>query len=388
MATHVTYRRPTWQLSTPPLSISVLGILGFLTLMGAAAGLARLFVGLGMTTNLSDSVPWGIWIGFDFSLIAISGAGFTMAAVGHILHLHRFEAAVRPALFAGFLGYVAVLLLLVLDLGRPDRFYHFLLFWNLHSPLFEISWCVLLYSTVLVIEVSPDILDKLGWQRLRRIPLAIMPVACIIGVTLSTLHQSTLGTLYVNMPHRLHPLWYTPFMPVLFFISSIMAGLSVAIVVYRIAIRMHNAPEDMGVCTGLSKGVAGAAVLYLLVKFGLLWWEGKLPLLFVGDAVTRAWWTEVIIGVLIPLTMILIPQLRRLSITMWVAPLLVILGVAMNRFNATMIGQTPAWTSVWSYTPHLLEWLTTIGILSGAALAWYLAVRLFVNFDQYRHQHE
>ncbi|MCC6170107.1 MAG: polysulfide reductase NrfD [Caldilineaceae bacterium] len=383
MATTVTYRRPTWQLSAPPTAFPVLGILAGLTVIGVVAGVTRLLTGMGMTTSLTDSVPWGVWIGFDFALIAFSGAGFTMAFVGHILHLHRFEAAVRPALFAGFLGYVAVLMLLLLDLGRPDRFYNFLLYWNLHSPLFEICWCVLLYATVLVIEVSPDLLDRLGWQRLRRIPLAIMPVVCIIGVTLSTLHQSTLGTLYVNMPHRLNALWYSPFMPVLFFTSSVMAGLSVAIVVYRITVRIHNKDEDLGVCTGLSVGVGGAAVVYLLVKLGLLWWEGKLPLLFAASDVTSAWWLEVIVGVLIPLFLLLIPQLRRQSVVQWVAPLLVILGVGMNRFNATLTGQTPPWNQSAIYSPHLLEWLSTIGILSGVALVWYLAMRYLVKFEQH-----
>lgn len=381
MATNVTYRRPAWQIATPSTAFAVLGILGCLTLMGVAAGVTRLLTGMGMTTALSDSVPWGIWIGFDFALIAFSGAGFTMAFVGHILHLHRFEAALRPALFAGFLGYVAVLMLLLLDLGRPDRFYNFLLYWNLHSPLFEICWCVLLYTTVLVVEVSPDLLDMLGWQRLRRIPLAIMPAVCIIGVTLSTLHQSTLGTLYVNMPHRLHALWYSPFMPVLFFTSSVMAGLSVAIIAYRVTARIHNKDEDLGVCTGLSVGVAGATVFYLLVKMGLLWWEGKLPLLAVNDRVTWAWWSELIVGVFIPLILLLVPHLRRQSLVQWVAPLLVILGVGMNRFNATLTGQTPAWTNTWAYSPHLLEWLSTIGILSGVALVWYLAVRYLVKFE-------
>lgn len=383
MATTITYRRPTWQLSTPSTAFTVLGILASLTVIGVVAGVARLLTGMGMTTSLTDTVPWGIWIGFDFALIAFSGAGFTMAFVGHILHLHRFEAAVRPALFAGFLGYVAVLMLLLLDLGRPDRFYNFLLYWNLHSPLFEICWCVLLYSTVLVIEVSPDILDWLGWQRLRRIPLAIMPVVCIIGVTLSTLHQSTLGTLYVNMPHRLNALWYSPFMPVLFFTSSVMAGLSVAIVVYRVATRMHNKEEDLGVCTGLSVGVGAAALFYLLFKMGLLWWEGKLPLLLVTDGVTTAWWIEVIVGVIIPIILLLVPQLRRQSVVQWVAPLLVILGVGMNRFNATLTGQTPPWNQTAVYSPHLLEWLSTIGILAGVALLWYLAVRYLVSFDRH-----
>lgn len=121
MATNVSYHRPTWQITTPTPAVTIMGILGFMTLIGVAAGIARLFAGLGMTTSLSDSVSWGIWIGFDFTMIALAGSGFTIAFVGHILHLHRFEAAVRPALFAGFLLYTGVLLILVLDLGRPDR---------------------------------------------------------------------------------------------------------------------------------------------------------------------------------------------------------------------------------------------------------------------------
>ncbi len=385
MATNVsTYRRSTsWQLPTPSLSWYVLGILGFLTIIGVVAGVARLLAGLGMTTTLTDQVPWGIWIGFDFTLIALAGAGFTMAAVGHILHLHRFEAAVRPALFAGFLGYVGVLLILVLYLGRPDRFYNFILSWNFNSPLFEICWCVLLYTTVLILEVSPDLLNRFGLQRFSKIPLAIMPAVCIAGVTLSTLHQSTLGTLYVNMPHRLHALWYTPFLPVLFYTSSIMAGLSVAIVVYRIAARINGKQEDLSVCSGLSVGVAGATLVFLLVKFGLLWWEGKLPLLLVGDTITRTWWIEIIVGAILPLILLTIPKLRRHSLTLWVAPLLVILGLGMNRFNATLAGQTPPWVTSWAYTPHLYEWLSTIGILAGVALAWYLAMRYVVRFGEH-----
>lgn len=133
----------------------VIGVLGFITFAGIVAGVGRLVLGLQASTTLNDTYPWGIWIGFDFGLIAFAGAGFTMAAVVHVFNLERFHAALRPALLVGLLGYVGVLALLVLDLGRPDRFYHFILYWNLHSPLFEISWCVLLYTTVLVIEVSP-----------------------------------------------------------------------------------------------------------------------------------------------------------------------------------------------------------------------------------------
>ena len=156
-----------------------------------------------------------------------------MAAVVHVLHLNKYQPALRPAILAGLLGYTAVLLLLVLDLGRPDRFYHFIIFWNVHSPLFEISWCILLYTTVLCIETSPYLFERLNREWLVRLAYGLMVPVTIIGVTLSTLHQSTLGTLFLNMPHRLDALWYTPILPLLFFISSIMAGLSLATIAYK-----------------------------------------------------------------------------------------------------------------------------------------------------------
>ena len=233
----------------------LLGVLAFLALMGVTAGVGRLFMGLKDATTLSDGVSWGIWIGFDFGLIAFAGAGFTMAAVVHIFHLEQFHKALRPALLVGLLGYMAVLALLVLDLGRWDRFYHFLLYFNLHSPLFEISWCVLLYSTVLMIEVSPDFLRFLPWKWPARTAAAIIVPVSIIGVTLSTLHQSTLGTLYLNMPYRLHPLWYTPILPILFYVSSIMAGLSLGILAYLAACKLRGVKAEARIGAGLGKGL-------------------------------------------------------------------------------------------------------------------------------------
>ena len=232
----------------------LLGILGFLAVMGVTAGIGRLFMGLQASTTLSDDISWGIWIGFDFGLIAFAGAGFTMAAVVHIFHLEQFHTALRPALLVGLLGYMGVLALLVLDLGRWDRFYHFLLYFNLHSPLFEISWCVLLYSTVLLIEVSPDFLRFLPWRWPAQAAKAIIVPVSIIGVTLSTLHQSTLGTLYLNMPHRLHALWYTPMLPMLFYVSSIMAGLSLGILAYLAACKLRGVKAEAGSAPGWARG--------------------------------------------------------------------------------------------------------------------------------------
>jgi Ni/Fe-hydrogenase subunit HybB-like protein len=355
----------------------IAGGLGFLTLLGLAAGVGRLLIGMGSTTALSDVYPWGIWIGFDFALIAFSGVGFTMAFVVHVLHLHRFQPVLRPAILAGLFGYVAVLMLLLLDLGRPDRFYNFLLYYNLHSPLFEICWCVLLYTTILVIEVSPDGLAWLPWKWPIRLVYRIMTPVTIIGVTLSTLHQSTLGTLYLNMPHRLHPLWFTPILPLLFYVSSIVAGVSLGIVAYKIAVAVRGGEEDRGIAQGLGKGLVWVAALYAALRLGEVVYAGKLPMLLEFDALSRLWISEMLFSAAIPMALFGLPALRRQGWVSWVAPLSALLGVGMNRFNATLAAQLLPEGSV--YIPSLLEWASTIGIIAGAMLGWYLAVRLLMG---------
>ncbi len=358
-----------------PLLVS----LAFLTLLGLLAGVTRLVLGLGATTGLSDAYPWGLWIGFDFLLIALSGAGFTMAAAGHILHIRSVQEAVRPAILTGLMGYVSVLLLLVLDLGRPDRFYHFILFWNVHSPLFEISWCVLLYTTVLLIETSPYACERLGWTRPVRWFLRLLTPLTVVGVTLSTLHQSTLGTLYLNMPHRLHPLWYTPLLPLLFYVSSILAGLGVSLLSYRVAVRVAGRREAPEVVAGLMQGMAIVGALYLALRIGEVVVAGKWPLLWPEQTMARLWWLEVGLGGMVPWLLVLRPRWRQRPSLTWLVPLLIILGIGANRFNATWFAQTPPQGG--HYWPHPLEWFSTLGVLAGAALAWYLGIRLLVIFE-------
>ena len=368
-------------LSSPVESLNLrwqdwlVGVLAFLTFAGLVAGIGRLLMGMGATTQLNDSYSWGIWIGFDFSMIAFAGAGFTIAAVVHIFHLERFHSALRPALLTGLLGYVAVLLLLVLDLGRPDRFYHFLLYWNMHSPLFEISWCVLLYSTVLMIEVSPDILRRLPWRwPLRVVGWLMLPVT-IIGVTLSTLHQSTLGTLYLNMPHRLHALWYTPVLPVLFYVSSIMAGLSLGALGYRFAKRVRGEPENKAIANGLVTGAVVLGAVYAIAKFVEIVVAGEVGLL--ASNMGMLWLGELLLGVGLPVLLWSVPAWRRLDAVQWLTPILIAASVLLNRFDATLFAQVlPAGAA--SYSPHILEWISTIGILAGAFLAWMLAVRFLL----------
>jgi Ni/Fe-hydrogenase subunit HybB-like protein len=305
-----------------------------------------------------------------------------------VLHREQYHDAVRPAILAGLAGYVAVLLLLVLDLGRPDRFYNFIIFWNVHSPLFEISFCVLLYTTVLILEVTPFLLERLNRplsKRVLRLLQSAMPVIAVVGVTLSSLHQSTLGTLYLNMPHRLHPLWYTPLLPLLFFVSSILAGLSLATLTYMGSTRILGLPAKREIVTGLPRLAAWVGVFYLALKLGDLLVSGEIALLWSAGAYSFWWWVEVGVGLMLPIALLLIPSLRRRPWVSVTAPLLLLFGVMMNRFNATMFGQIlpPGVT----YSPSLIEWLSTIGIIGAGVMAWLLGVRFLAIFDRKGAEH-
>jgi Ni/Fe-hydrogenase subunit HybB-like protein len=377
----VTPKRATQPLANPKLIDAPVLILGALTVIGAIAGLWRMATGLGATTALTDEIPWGIWIGFDFTLIAFSGAAFTMAGVVYIFRQGQFKPALRSAVLTGLLGYTAVLVLLVLDLGRPDRFYHFLIFWNVHSPLFEICWCVLLYTTVLTIEVSPQIFERLNkpeWAH--RVHRAIIPVA-IVAVTLSSLHQSTLGTLYLNMPYRLTALWYTPLLPVLFFVSSVVAGLGMAALSYRVAAAATGQPVEPRVYTGLARGAGWVALVYLVLKLGEILIVGEGAALIAFDAMSRRMWLELAL-LIIPVALLLTPRLRDWPAARSWGVLMLLVHVLLNRFNATLFAQTSPAGSL--YTPHPAEWLSTIGVLTAAMLAWLLGVRILSVFEKSR----
>jgi Ni/Fe-hydrogenase subunit HybB-like protein len=359
----------------------VIGVLSLLLLVGIFAAVGRLYVGLGESTALSDRYPWGIWIGFDFLLIAFSGVGFTMAGLVHVFRQEKYHDVVRPAVLAGLMGYSAVLAILLLDLGRFDRFYHFLIFWNPHSPLFEICWCVLLYTTVLMIEVSPSIFERLKWERpIRWVVRAMLPVA-IVGVTLSSLHQSTLGTLYLNMPHRLNALWYTPVLPLLFFTSSVMAGLALAIIVYAIAARISDQEPKSDILSGLGKIMGWVTLLYLVLKLGDILVAGELSALFAFDRMSTLMWIELGVCALLPAALLLIPGVRERKSSIYGGAILILLGVLANRFNATLFGQSLP-SAGGTYSPSIIEWLTTLGIIAGAIVAWYFGVRLLTMFDE------
>ena len=200
-------------------------IFAAIMLSGLYATWLRVMYGLGGSTNLSDKFPWGLWIAFDVMCgVGLAAGGFTLVAVVHIFNLERYKPVLRPAVLTAFLGYTLVVVGLLYDLGRPDRLWHPLVMWNPRSVMFEVAWCVTLYTTVLFLEFLPMVFEKFGWHKplawIHKISVPLM----ILGVLLSTLHQSSLGSLFLIVPEKLYPLWYTPILPLLFYISAIGGG--------------------------------------------------------------------------------------------------------------------------------------------------------------------
>ncbi len=373
-----------WKKPSPRGQV-VLGVLGALTLLGLVTGLYRLAVGLGSTTNLSDAYPWGIWIGFDFALIAFSGGAFTLCGIIVIFNQTRCRAVERLVILTGWLGYVSVLVILLVDLGRPDRFYHFIIYPNIHSPLFEICWCVLLYTAVLTLEFAPAVFEGLRRPDIAHALHRFMVPIAIVGVTLSMLHQSTLGTLYVAMPNKLHTLWHSGLLPIFFLISSVGMGLSTVILVTLIAHKAFGrkiSEETMGILKAMAKASVFVWLIYLGLKIEDLALAGQLDALFAFDTQSVWFLAELIIGVILPVALFAHPRARTSQTWLAVAATLCMIGVGLNRFNTVLTGQTVVEGA--SYTPHWMEVTTQIGVLAAVILAWYLAASFLPIFEEDR----
>lgn len=309
--------------------------LAALMVFGLSVALYRLYAGLAVTTNLSDAYPWGLWIGFDLFGVAFSGGAFTLAAIVYIFQMHEFHPAVRPTVLTGLVGYGSVLVILVMDLGRWDRFYHFRIFPNINSALFEVSWCILLYTLVLISEFSPVVCQKFGWERLGRFMKKIALPLVIVGVTLSTLHQSSLGSLFVVMSERLHPLWYTPFIPLLFFVSSVAAGLAMVIGGATVSRWVFKRTLPRNLVAELGWFLPWVLGFYFILKIGELLAAGELGLLAANDFYSALFLTELAVGVVAPLVLFSFAAIRRSRNWALFGAILVLLGVFINRFSVT-----------------------------------------------------
>ena len=248
-----------------PTFWSVVG--AFLMLSGVVAAVMRYSLGLGATTNLVDTFPWGIWIGIDILVgVGLAAGGFTIAATVYILNLERFRPILRPTILTAFLGYVLVICGLMVDLGRPWAIWHAIIMWNPHSVMFEVAWCVMLYTTVLALEFSPVVLERFRLRRALKVIRAVTIPLVVLGVVLSTLHQSSLGSLFLIIPSRMHPLWYSNIIPFLFIISCVAAGLAMTIFESFLSSRAFGREVELPLLTDLARVVVVVLGLYFTVR--------------------------------------------------------------------------------------------------------------------------
>jgi Ni/Fe-hydrogenase subunit HybB-like protein len=349
----------------------------------AAAGLSvaayRLYAGLGVTTNLSKAFPWGIWISFDLSTVAFSGGAFTLAALVYVFHLHELHSAVRPTVLAGLIGYSSVLLILFMDLGRWDRFYHFLIYPNLNSALFEVSWCIMLYSTILIYELSPVLLKNSRWSgAIKIIEKWTIPMV-IAGVTLSTLHQSSLGTLFIVMSPRLHPLWHSMLLPVFFLISSLAAGLAMVIGGAILSYWIFKRTLAENVQAELAWFIPWILGIYLVMKVGELEITDELHLLFSSGQYSALYLTELALLV-VPIILFALKRVRHSRGWSLTGTAFVLAGVVLNRFNASWFAIKPVAGEM--YSPSWMEVAILIGVLATAVLAYSLVAHYFPLFEE------
>ena len=334
----------------------------------------RFTKGLGAATNLSDQFPWGIWIGFDVLCgVGLAAGGFTLAAIVYVFHCDRFHAVLRPSILTAFLGYALVAVALLFDLGKPYNIWHPLVMWNPHSVMFEVAWCVMLYLTVLALEFSPAVLERFHLDKsLRVVKAATIPLV-IAGVMLSTLHQSSLGSLFLIAPTKLHPYWYSPLLPVFFFISAVSVGLAMVIFESNLSSRAFGREIEMPLLEVLGRAMAVVLAIYGLLRFQDLWARGALAHLREPTTETVLFILEIMLGLLVPLPLLLFRKIRADREGLFGISVLVITGFLLNRLNVSITGMEAS--SGVHYFPRWTEVAVTLSIVGVGFLLFSLAVR-------------
>jgi Ni/Fe-hydrogenase subunit HybB-like protein len=386
-------------------------ILWFFIFFGLVAGIFRLWFGLGATTNLTDSVPWGLWKVLNMIAgVALSTCGFTIGFLVYVLKIEKFKPLVKPAILVAFLGYGSSCFALLFDIGQPYRFLHPLFMWNEHSFLFEVFWCVMLYFSVTFIELMPNILEKYKLKKtvgfLHKITIGIV----IIGISLSTLHHSSLGSLFLITPYRLSELWYSSLLPVYFFTSAAGCGIMFLIFVKILYSKLYNpvsifgehtngkAPvvcsinrndgksatkeygKDMSMLSSL--GIVGASLLaiYLILKIYDLIRLNLFDTLLAGTWESWIYILELLLTTVLPIVLIIIKKSWRSPYGLGIAAFSASLGLALNRLDVGIIGYFRDAGS--AYFPSLTEWALSFGVIAAAALVFLFVAENFSIFDE------
>jgi Ni/Fe-hydrogenase subunit HybB-like protein len=354
----------------------------FLAVLWALGGYglaSRYVLGLGAVTNLSDSFPWGVWKAMVLCGIAFAAGGFLTACMVYIFRIRTFYPILRPVVLAAYLGYMlSASGSLIVDLGRYHQIWRPLFFWQHHSVLFEVSWCVMLYTGVLTIEFAPILLEKLGWHRTEKFVHSITVPFVIMGVILSTLHQSSLGGLFLIVPGKLLPLWYSPSLPVLFFFSAVASGFAMAIFVSTLSFWVFRKSLPMPVTITLIKGMVPVLVLYLFLRVVDLTARNAWEYAFEYPLQGFTFALEFMLLTL-PIFVVLRPKWIGNRVVEFMAAGAVVSGVILNRLNVAWFGLLPSTGS--HYFPSWTEIIVILNIVAFGVVVFGIAARYLPLFE-------
>jgi Ni/Fe-hydrogenase subunit HybB-like protein len=338
---------------------------------------ARFALGFQASTNLTDPQPWGLWVGLGTLCgVGLSAGGFAIAAAVYLLGLERYRPILLTAVFISFLGYCTVCVGMLYELGLPWRIWHPIVMWNRHSVLFEVSWCVMLYTTVLALEFSPALLEKLPWVRVRELYLrwhhSILIALVLAGTLLSSMHQSFLGGLFLITKGRLYPLWYTPYLTTMFYLSAIPAGLAVTIMAIYLCVRSLNARVDMSILRDVSRVIAPLLAIYGVFRVVDLINRDALQYLWMWREETLLFWVEIALLVVVPLVLLNMEKVRNNPMYLYWTCAVIVAGFMTNRLNVS-ITALQASSAVY-YVPKWTEFAASFATIAAAAVAFRYAV--------------
>jgi Ni/Fe-hydrogenase subunit HybB-like protein len=351
-------------------------VLIVVALFGLVAIVIRLVFGLGASTALSDAVPWGLWKILNMVAgVALATGGFTLACAVYVFGLEKYRPLLRPAILIALLGYGSSCFALLLDIGLPHRIWHAIVYWNEHSFLFEVAWCIMLYLTVTIVEMMPILLEKFPYPRLVRILHKITIPVVIAGITLSTLHHSSLGSLFLVAPSRLHEIWYTSLLPVLFFVSAIGGGMMAVVLLTILHAWLYEGQPPWAALRGVAAVAAVALALHAVIKIIDISYRGVWGSALDGSPESILLLSQMLLGSVIPCILVVARRSRNAPIGLAVASSSAVFGLVLNRVNVGIFGFSSS-AGVF-YLPSALEWALSLGIVAMAALAFLFITEQF-----------
>lgn len=344
---------------------------------GAWATYLRFFQGLHASTNLSDRMPWGMWVGFGTLCgVGLSAGAFALSGAVYVLGMERYRPIVRTAVLIGFLGYVSVMFGYMYEIGLPWRFWHILIYWNHASMLFDVALCVMTYTTVLTLEFCPALIEKIPWQRTKELVLhwhhRVTVGVVMAGVLLSSMHQSFLGGLFLISPGKLYPLWYTHNIHALFFLSAIAGGLAMTVIALYLSMRSLDARIDYGILRDLGRVISLLLVVYVIFRGLDLVSNGGARYLSLPVRETGFFWLEVLLLAVGPLILLQFEKVMNTPQDLYWTCCMVVAGFVINRLNVCITGFERSMNVF--YTPKWSELSSTLLLVAGCVIAFRYAV--------------